>query len=310
MRTYLGVDLGGTNARCGLVTREGEILRRSRFAVEAGRGPEPILQDLIAALAALQEGLPAADRPRGLAVGVAGQVLAREGLLASSPNLPGWTNLPLARRLGQALGLEVCLANDADLYALGEWLAGAAQGLSNVIVLTLGTGVGGGLILEGRLWTGSFGSAAEIGHLVVEPDGEPCPCGSRGCLETIASASAMARTARRWLSQGRASAYQGDPEDLSAARLCELAREGDALAREVFARAGWALGLALTSVFNLLGLEGAVIGGGAAPAFEFIYPEMFAEFSARVFAVDPGRVRFAPAVLGDDAVLVGAPALF
>ena len=308
--TYLGVDLGGTNARYGLVTAKGEILKKGRFTVRSARGPEPIIRDLIAGLKALLADIPANLHPQGLALGAAGRIKPDQGLVASSPNLPGWEDVPLAGDLHEALALEVRLENDANLYALGEWLAGAGQGLNNLILLTLGTGVGGGLILDGRLWNGAFGTAAEAGHIVVEPEGRPCPCGSRGCLEMIASATAMARTAREWIAQGRPSAYRGRPEDLTSADLAGLARQGDPLAIEVFDRAGWALGLALTGIFNLLGLEGAVIGGGASPSFEFIYPKMFEEFSARVFAVDPGQVRFAPAGLGDDAPLAGAPALF
>jgi len=309
-KTYLGIDLGGTNARFGLVTVEGAILQRGRFPVRSERGVEPILEDLISRIKDLLSGLTENEYPAGVAVGVAGRVLPDKGTLLSSPNLPGWLNVPLGRRLEEGLGLEVRLENDANLYALGEWSAGAGRGLDDLVVLTLGTGVGGGLILNGRLWDSVFGTAAEVGHIVIEPEGRPCGCGSRGCLETIASATAMAWTAREWILGGRPSAYQGRLEDLTTADLFYLARRGDRLAREAFARAGWALGLALTGIFNLLGLEGAVIGGGAAAAYEFIYPKMYEEFAGRVFAVDPESVRLAPAALGDDAPLAGAPRLF
>jgi len=309
-KTYLGIDLGGTNARFGLVTGEGTILKRGRFPIRSERGVEPILEDLISRIKDLLSGLAEEERPAGMAVGVAGRVLPDKGTLVSSPNLPGWLNVPLRRRLEEALGLEVCLENDADLYALGEWSAGAGRGLNNLVVLTLGTGVGGGLILEGRLWEGVFGTAAEAGHIVIEPEGRLCACGGRGCLETIASATAMARTAREWIKEGKPCAYRGRLEELTPADLFDLARSGDRLARETFARAGWALGIALTGIFNLLGLQGAVIGGGAAAAYEFIYPKMYEEFAGRVFAVDPESVRLIPAALGDDAPLAGAPKLF
>lgn len=308
--TYLGVDLGGTNARYGLVAEDGRIIRQGRFAVRSERGPEPILEQLTGCLQAIQEGLFEDERPRGLAMGVAGQVLPDRGVLLFSPNLPGWTNIPLGDRLSRALGLPVRVENDANLYALGEWLAGAGRGLDNLLLVTLGTGVGGGLILNGRLWNGAYGTAAEVGHMQVEPEGLLCACGARGCLETIASATAIARTARQWIAQGRPFEFQGDPKSLTSARLCDLARAGDNLARQVFERAGWAIGHVLADVFNLLGLEGVVIGGGAAQAYEFIHPRMFEVFASRVLTVDPEIIRFAPTALGDDAPLVGAPALF
>lgn len=310
MTNYLGVDVGGTNARYGLVTAKGRILSRGRFPVRAERGPEPIIQDLIKRLRRVILDLPPADRPQGLALGMAGRVVPAKGLLVFAPNLPGWKNVPVKERFEAALKLEVRLENDANLYALGEWLAGAGRGLDNLLVVTLGTGVGGGLILKGRLWEGAFGSAAEIGHVVVEPLGRPCLCGGRGCLETIASASAMARMARAWIADGDACAYSGPLEDLTSAKLTDMAHSGDPLALQVFDRAGWALGVVLADVFNLLGLEGVIIGGGAAPAFEFLLPRMRREFSERVLAVDPGKIRFARTELGDDAPLVGVPALF
>ncbi len=308
--TFLGVDLGGTHARYGLVTSEGDIIRQGRFLVRSERGPEAILADLRGHLKTMLLETPENRRPQGLAMGVAGRVLPEEGVLLFAPNLPGWRDVPVSRIMSEALELEVKLANDADLYALGEWLAGAGRGLGNLVVLTLGTGVGGGLVMNSRLRTGSFGSAAEIGHMTVEPNGTPCRCGSIGCLETIASGTAMASTARAWIEEGQACSYEGPLPELTAVHLYELARAGDSLARRVFERAGWALGVILASIFNLLGLEGAVIGGGASVAYDYIKTTMLSEFAARVLAVDLNRIRFAQAALGDDAPLVGAPALF
>ncbi|MEW6263412.1 MAG: ROK family protein [Thermodesulfobacteriota bacterium] len=310
MKTYLAVDLGGTNVTLGLVTDQGRLLKKDRFPVQAERGIEPILADLIGRLQAIMNGLDSSERPAGLAVGAAGFIRPDKGLLVAAPNLPGWKEVPLARILGDVLGLEVRLGNDSDLYTLGEWLVGAGRGYRNLVGLTLGTGVGGGLVLNGSLWSGSFGTAAEIGHIVIEPDGRPCTCGSRGCLETLASATGMTRTARELMLQGRSCGFKGRESDLSAADLYHLACQGDEVALETFARAGWALGLALTGIFNLLGLEAAMIGGGAAKAFEFIYPKLWEEFSQRVFAVDPARVAIITAALGDDAPLLAAPALF
>ncbi|MFH1092036.1 MAG: ROK family protein [Pseudomonadota bacterium] len=309
-QTYLGLDLGGTNIKYGLITADGEILKRGRFKAARTRGPEPIIKDLIEHLRRLVDELPRELYPLGLAVGTAGVIQPRQGILVSAPNLPGWKNIPLAEILAEALDMEVRVENDANLYTLGEWIAGAGRQMDNLVGVTLGTGVGGGLILDGRLWDGSFLSAAEIGHLMIDPQGPPCACGGNGCLETFASATAITRNARNWIREGRECSYTGRLDKLTCARLHQLALQGDGVALEAFALAGWALGIALTSVFNLLGLEGAVIGGGAATAFEFIYPRLSAEFSARTLTVEPEKVKIIPAQLGDDAPLAGAPVLF
>ncbi|MFH1134573.1 MAG: ROK family protein [Pseudomonadota bacterium] len=307
---YLGLDLGGTNAKYGLVDAAGRIIKRGRLRVQAERGPEPIISDLIRVIEELRQDLPEGLHPRGLAVGAAGLVLPREGLLVRAPNLPGWSNVPLAQRLSQALDIEVRLMNDADLFTLGEWLAGAGRGLGNMVGLTLGTGVGGGLILDGRIWNGPHGGAGEVGHIIVDPQGRPCGCGSRGCLETLASATGIVETARQLIASGVRCSFEGNPADLTARVLSGLARAGDQVALEAFETAGRAIGIVLTGIFNLLGLEGVVMGGGASTSFDLIFPALWSEFQSRVFAVAPETIRIVPAALGDDAPLAGAPALF
>ena len=307
---FLGIDLGGTNAKLGLVDSTGKIIKRSRFLVRAERGPEPIIRDLIHEIEKLRDGLPSGSQPRGLAVGAAGAIQPDEGLLIRTANLPGWTNIPLAQRLSQALNIEVRLVNDADLFTLGEWLAGAGQGIDNMIGLTLGTGVGGGLLLNGRIWTGPHGGAGEVGHIIVDPQGRSCGCGSQGCLETVASAKGIAETARLMIASGESCSYKGDPRDLTAKILAGLAEQGDHVAREAFDMAGRALGVAMVDVFNLLGLEGIVIGGGASESFDLIVPSLWLEFKKRIYAVDPDNIQIRKAALGDDAPLAGAPALF
>ena len=310
MKTYLGIDIGGTNIRYGLVTDEGKVLSDSHFSVFSERGLEAVLNDLTSHLTRFLDSLPEDLKPEGVGVGAAGRILPEQGLIVSSPNLPGWKNVPLADHLQKALDLEVRLENDVNVYALGEWLAGAGQSRENLVVLTLGTGVGGGLILNNRLWAGSFGTAAEIGHMVVEPDGPPCKCGSRGCLETYASATAMVSMAREMINGGRKCGYEGRLEHLTSVHLFDLAIEGDGLALDIFSTAGTAIGIALTNVFNLLGLQGAIIGGGAGLTFEFLKPSIEKELISRVFAVDYDQIFLARSTLGDTAPLIGASALF
>ena len=311
MTIYLGLDIGGTSAKYGLVDESGTIIDRDRFPVKAHhRGADDIIDEAIEQLRSMINRNGAASQVAGLAIGAAGWILPNQGVVVAAPNLPGWHHVALGPRLSKALGLPVKMENDANLYTLGEWLCGAGRGLDHLVGLTLGTGVGGGLILNGRLYNGPFGTSAEVGHMVVEPNGRKCKCGSYGCLETLASATAMTVTGRELLEQGHATSFTGQAEGLNSKVLFDLADEKDPLAMEVFNRAGKALGIALTSIFNLLGLEGAIIGGGAGAAFKHMYDSMFEEFSKRVLVVDPDKVRLVQSALGDDAPLAGAPALF
>jgi glucokinase len=208
------------------------------------------------------------------------------------------------------LDLPARLENDANLYALGEWLAGAARGSKNMITVTLGTGVGGGLILDGRLWSGSFASAAEIGHIPLGPGFTAvCGCGREGCLETVASARGMARVARERLAGGEKSLFQGDPESLTAKTLYDLAHQGDAMALGVMDTAGRAIGHVLSGVFNLLSLDTAVIGGGGAGAFELLKGPIMEVLAAKLVTAKIGEIRVVKGLLGVRAPLVGGAAL-
>ncbi|MDR1043835.1 MAG: ROK family protein [Candidatus Adiutrix sp.] len=310
LKHYLALDVGGTNVIAGLVDQEGRILARRRFPTNSGRPPEEVIADMVVNLKALSGQKPGGCRPEALAVGLPGWLNQAAGLLIQAPNMPGWVNVPLAEIMSQALDLPVHLENDGNLYALGEWLYGVGRGLDNLMVITLGTGVGGGLILERRLWNGSFASAVEIGHMPLGLSGGAlCGCGRRGCLETVASATGMSRLGREWLRSGRPSAYRGRPEDLSPRIMSELALIGDPMALHVFREAGLALGQILSGIFNLLGLEALVIGGGAAGAFDFIRPSLWEVFSERLIVTEPSRVKLFKGGLGEDAPLAGAAAL-
>jgi glucokinase len=267
------------------------------------------MEDIIRHLKGLGAEAPAGRKPAGLAIGIPGWINQAEGLLVKAPNMPGWVEVPLAEIMRRALGLPVFLENDTNLYALGEWLRGAGRGLDHLLVLTLGTGVGGGLIVNRRLWYGAFAGAAEIGHMPVALNGALCGCGGRGCLETIASATGMTRLGREWLKKKKETLYRGAPEKLTPKVMSGLARKGDPMSLFVFRRAADALGLVLAGVFNLLGLQGVIIGGGAAGAFEFIRPRLEEIIAARVIITDPGKLKLVRGELGEDAPLSGAPAL-
>lgn len=301
----MAIDLGGTNARLALV-RGREVLQGSSFATREAGDP----QELMARLAQEVQGLAAWGSrrvlaPAGLGVASPGVIERATGVVKVSPNLPGWHDIPLAAELARATGLPTALENDANLYALGEYLHGAGRGQRDLACLTLGTGVGGGLIVGGRLVTGALGSGGEIGHSLVELEGRLCGCGAPGCLEAYASATGLKGMLAEALAAGQATALapEASPEEMAL-----VAREGDALAAGLFARAGQALGRGIVNVVAFTGLDLVVIGGGLAPAWPLMESACRQEMRLRLCIVDPEAVEIAPAQLSDQAPLLGAAA--
>ena len=299
----IGVDLGGTNLRCALVTRGGAIIRRQSLATDIGSGSASFLSRLLSALNRLQQEAQGDDlQVLAAGLGVPG-LISPEGEILSSLNLPPLEGLNLAREVASALGLPAVALNDANAGAIGEQRFGAGRGFRSSLMLTIGTGVGGGLILDHRLWTGCDGAAGEFGHMTVEPEGRPCGCGNRGCLEQYVSAGAIAAGAGA--SQGGA-AQTGD--NGGAAAVAARALRGDAEAARVFEQAGRYLGIAAAGVVNLLNLEAIILGGGVAQSFELLATPMRKEVAARAFALPAATVRIVKGELGDDAGILGAAA--
>ena len=305
MKAWVGIDLGGTNARLALV-HQGRVVESLRFATEAGRGPDDLVERLAAAVAELAaiasaQGLVLA----GVGVASPGVLDRAKGLVLASPNLPAMAGYPLGGRLATATGLPVALDNDANLYALGEHRFGAGQGVDDLICLTLGTGVGGGLILGGRLVVGPLDCGGEIGHTLVEPEGRACGCGATGCLEAYASATGLVGGLNQALAAGRHSRL-GSGDGVRAMDLA--AQAGDTLALELFSQAGRMLGRALANLVALTGLDLAIVGGGVAKGWVLMEPGCRAGLADRLHIVDPGRVRIVAAALGEAAPLLGAAA--
>ncbi|MDR2405627.1 MAG: ROK family protein [Deltaproteobacteria bacterium] len=307
--TFLALDIGGTNVKSGLVSRRGEILHFRSFPTNEAPTPEKLIRLISKRLKELWLEAGANKRPKALAIGAPGWIKPKEGIVVMAPNIPGWKDIPITRLMSQALDIPAVLENDANLYALGEWLSGAGKGFDNVIVITLGTGVGGGLILGGRLWNGSFTSAAEIGHIPIGGNQRLCGCGRVGCLETVASALGVANVARERLLAGEKTIYTGKGEDLNSEIMMDLASRGDSLSLSAFREAGIAMGVVLSGIFNLLGLEAAVIGGGGAGAFRFLEPSILETLDEHMVTAKIGDIKVLKGTLGGNAPLVGAAAL-
>jgi glucokinase len=306
----VGVDLGGTNMRAGVVTAGGEVLERKSVPtqIEDGHGTVihrmgELIRDVVASADA------ELDAVQAVGIGSPGPLSAKRGVVIFTPNL-GWKNVPVADMLSKDLDRPVYLENDANSACWGEFWAGAGRSVSNMIILTLGTGVGGSVILGGKLWRGPSESAGHIGHMIVEPDGLPCGCGGRGCLEQYASATAVARVARDALAGGKYSRFiDCEPEEITARDVSEAADRGCELCNQIMRDAGRYLGLAIATLANVINPDLAVIYGGMAAAGERLFQPMRDTVNERALDVAAEHIRIVPADLDDDAGLVGAAGL-
>jgi len=333
MTTYsIGVDLGGTNLRIAAVDEQGKLLEKITLGTQVALGRDRVVRDMCDAIQHMAKKFQASGKLLGIGIGVPGIIDMETGMVRESPNLPDWADYPVRSEIEQRLGTRVILENDANSAAFGESWLGAARDVKDMAMLTLGTGVGGGLVLGGRLWHGMNGMAAEFGHTTVEPEGPQCGCGNLGCLEAYASATAVVRMAKEAIASGvapaMARAASSDPE-FSAKAVYNLAVQGDEEARKIFRRVGRALGIVLSGMVNALNLPMYVIGGGVSSAWEAFAPSIFEELRQRsmVYAAtapEPsngqgasGRVEprgsrktiITRALLGSDAGLYGAARL-
>ena len=310
----VGIDLGGSNVRLALVAPSGEILARWERVTASMTSQEALVATLGQDLARCgQEGQARGLELMGVGLGVPGRVLSREGRVIFSPNVPILNDCSLVSRLQPLIPWPLFLENDANLFALGEHWRGAGVGHRLLLGITLGTGVGGGLILNGRLWPGSHGSAAEIGHITIEPEGKRCHCGNRGCLETLASGFWAVAWVKEQLAQGAPSwlreLWEAEPEAITGETLVVAAQQRDPLAQRAFERVGRSLGQAIATVVHLLGLSRVIIGGRFARAWEIFHPSLAEELHRRLTLFPPEAVNLSPAQLGDDAGLMGAARL-
>lgn len=306
------VDLGGTNLRAATIDGNGEIHERARHPTPRTNDPNEIVSAITSAVNECAK--PAAARNQKvetLCIVVPGSVHAQTGLVVNAPNVPAIVDFPLNDALQKSLGGTILIENDANAAAVGEMWKGAGRGYQTIVCFTLGTGVGSGVILNGHLLRGIDGTAGEIGHTSVNPfGGVNCKCGSIGCLEVYASATAIVRMARELLPDYPQSTLPAiAPGDLSAKEIARAAREHDACALAVFEKMAVHLGVGIANVVNALNPEAIIIGGGVSAAFDLFAPRAREEMRRRAFPVPAGRCRIVKAECGDDAGLLGAARL-
>ncbi|MGH9584224.1 MAG: ROK family protein [Bryobacteraceae bacterium] len=295
-RYSIGVDLGGTNLRVAAVDGNGSILDRVSEPISYDHGPEAVvgvIGDVIRSVSGrMQDGSLC-----GVGIGVPGFIDMESGTVIGSANLPGFEAFPVRDAIQRRLGTPILLENDANAAALGEmWMGAGKKDIKNLILLTLGTGIGGGIVVDGKVMHGFLGMAGEFGHMTIFPDGNPCGCGNWGCLEKHASATAIA-------AMGRMMHFE---RDVTSKRVYELALEGNERAKLVFESVGRALGIALANLINIFNFPLYVLSGGPVAAWDLFEPSMFAEIRRRSLIYTRSGTRVEKAQLGLDAGLLGA----
>jgi glucokinase len=310
----LGIDLGGTKIAVGLVDRNGKVRARHQVPTPAGAGPSEMVGALAEAVRAVcQKGGVTLQRVAAVGVGAPGPVDRDSGVVVEPPNLPGCREIPLRQRLGERLGLPVRLDNDANAAGLAEARFGAGRGRSPLIYFTVSTGIGGALLIDGEPVRGAAGAAGELGHLVLAPGGPPCGCGGRGCLEALASGTAIAREARARLAAGDAPDWaeqlEGPVEGLSAADVATRAATGDPVAEAVIREAMRFLGYGVAGLVNALNPAAVVIGGGLTALGPALFDPVRSTVDEHCNPVAARSVTVARAALGADAGIIGAAAL-
>ncbi len=295
-RFALSVDLGGTNLRVAAIDEEGKLLELLTLPTISEKGRQDVIDRMCDGILSLRDRWSESYYLVGISLGLPGILNLKTGIWVESPNLPGWSNCPIRDLVFERLKQPFHLENDANLAALGEKWMGSGKNEENLIFITQGTGVGGGIVLNGHIWHGTEGMAAELGHVNVYPDGRRCKCGSRGCLEEYASASAVVKGAWEQLNSDKASPalrkLADSGQELTAALVYRLAEEGDASALEVFRQMGIALGIAIATFINILDIRLFVLGGGAVDAWGAFEKSMFEEVARRsyVYRNDPRQI--------------------
>jgi glucokinase len=300
MGKYIAVDIGGTRLRVAVFEKDQTIPLRQKWTPTKGPGdPMDRLVDLIRSM------WPVGDSVLSIGAAAPGPLNPKTGVLYKAPNIPGWENLPLRKILADAFDVPVAVGNDANMAALGECRFGAGQGHSDLIYITISTGIGGGVILDDRLVLGNKGLAAEIGHVTVVPNGPKCGCGKRGHLESVASGTAIARWTKEQIASGRSSQLAG-LADFSAKEVSQAADEGDELAVEAMRTAATFMGVALADYLHIFNPTMIILGGGVSRSGPIFIDPMKAAMRTHVISPEyMDNLQVELAALGDNAGLLG-----
>ncbi|MBM4340805.1 MAG: ROK family protein [Deltaproteobacteria bacterium] len=307
----IGVDVGGTNIRMGVVTPDGHIPKKIEYPMDMSRGGLAMMEGLVSRLQDFIQQETGRDRSEiRIGIGIAGSIDMKRGLLVTSPNLPDLHGFPLQAYLQERISYPIIIENDANAFTLGEGWKGAAKGSRHYCGITLGTGVGGGIVVEGEILHGSEGMGGEVGHMVLNPKGPLCGCGGRGCLEVYASGSGIRRRALEANKKGKGKKIlkkgRGDIKKVTSEEVFEAAKEGDRTALKIFNEMGRYLGLGLVNLIHLFNPEKIVIGGKVSKAWDYFIGSTTEVVHQRTMKGQREKVQIVQTECGDDAGILGA----
>ncbi len=302
-----GIDIGGTKIALALETLGGEATARRRIPTRAETGAHAIARNIALALAEMAEA--SGSEIVSVGIGCPAPLDIENGLVMSPSNLPGWDRFPIVRFFEERFDVPVVLDNDANAAALGEFVYGAGRGCRNVVYITVSTGIGGGIIINGEVYHGVQGSAGELGHTIVQPDGARCNCGSIGCLETICSGIHIARRAKEKLNGGAASLMNeiaGAVDEVTAETVVEAVRRGDKLAIEIWDETCRYLAIGIGNIVTLLAPERVIVGGGVAAAGNLLFAPLKSMVPQFVSMIPADKINIVPAELATESGVCGA----
>jgi glucokinase len=307
----LAVDLGGTKIRAAIVSPDYRVIARSHCLTHAEKGPDKVISRLSELISGtLAQARLTTNEIRGICIAAAGAIDSKRGLITSSPNLPRWRNMPLRDEVASRFGVTTWLLNDASAAALGEQRLGAGNCADNLIYITVSTGIGGGIIIGGDLYIGDDGCAGEIGHMIIKEGGPVCNCGQNGCLESLASGTAIAREALSRIDKGQKTAIYniagGDLKNVTAEIVALAAKQGDTVAREIIREASYYLGIGLANIVNIFNPELIVIGGGLSNMGNMFLGPARETMKRMAFKLPARNVRIVRSRLKDNAGILGA----
>jgi glucokinase len=309
----LGIDLGGSKILTAVVKSEGEVLSSNESTTRATEGRDIVIQSIVdSAHSAMKQASCTISEISAIGIGAPGISNPEAGILFTSPNLPGWRNVLLRDIIQNKLDKKAFLINDANAAALGELYFGAAHGTHNFIYITLSTGIGGGIVIDGKIYTGAIGTAGEIGHMTIDDNGPLCNCGNKGCWEALASGTALAREAKRRIKEGAKTSVlkytEGDLEKVTAQIIHSAAEQGDKLAKDLIARTGYYVGVGVANLINIFNPELIVIGGGLSNIGDMLLKPAFKVAAERSYKEAFQAVRLVSAGLGRNSGVLGAAA--
>lgn len=307
----IGVDLGGTNIKFGIANEKGKISKKIVLPTKAEKGPESVISQILKGINSILD--KSKDEIKGIGIGAPGTVISAKGTVEHPPNFPDWGKVHLGKIVSKKTNLSVQVENDANAAAIGELIYGAGKKLNDFLMVTLGTGVGGGIIFNKQLYRGSHGAAGEIGHISINHNGRKCKCGSRGCVETYIGNKYLISNVKKQLLRHRDSLIykmiEGNNSLLSPKLISEAAEQHDDFAISIIVNAGQSLGYGISSVINVLDITNVIIGGGVAGFGEILFRSIESTIQRRVMKPFRDKIKILPAGLKNEAGIKGAAAL-